>query len=55
MKETTMQWGNVPVLMATLAGLAIFQGGMCHAPAGQDVAGFVVNGVLIALAARMLK
>lgn len=48
-----MKWENVPVLIATLAALAMFQSGMSYAPVGQWVTGFVVNGVLIALATRM--
>ncbi|WP_156443012.1 MULTISPECIES: hypothetical protein [unclassified Burkholderia] len=50
-----MSFQNFPVVMAGLVGLVVFQSGISHTAVGQGVSGFIVNAVLLALAARLLK
>ncbi|WP_175744501.1 hypothetical protein [Burkholderia multivorans] len=50
-----MSFRNFPVITAAMAGLVTFQAGISHIPLGQGFSGFIVNTVLLALAARMLK
>ncbi|WP_165843633.1 hypothetical protein [Burkholderia reimsis] len=50
-----MSFRNLPVVMAGVIGLVVFQSGLSHTAVGQGASGFVVNAVLLVLAARMLK
>lgn len=50
-----MSFQNFPVLMASMAGLVTFQSAISQTPLGQGFSGFIVNTVLLAIAARVLK